>query len=177
MNREAGHDSLQRRRIQQADLNRVTFGFHDKLRGESSRRTKAVESAMVIRPLGITEVGSATVERVGGHRLPHGIGKVRAGINHHCLAAGPCEIEAKLIVPHAEAAVAGLHPWQPERNWNTGVGGEYTPTRGARQVIGRHIAGRKNIRISGGGVSREINSRQAGFQKRIVSNNGILHGS
>lgn len=71
----------------------------------------------------------------GRHRKPRGIGQVRAGFHHDHLAAGPGGIKAKLIVLHAEVAVAGLHLGQPGRGGQTGKG--VAPAKSTRQIIDR----------------------------------------
>lgn len=60
----------------------------------------------MIRPIRIAEVGQIGDERVGLQRRPHGIGQVRASLHHYRRAAGPGDVESKLICPHAEAARA-----------------------------------------------------------------------
>ena len=62
----------------------------------------------MIRPLRIAEVGRAIGERVRSHRSPEGLGQVRADFHYDNPAAGPTDVESKLIRPHSEAAIAGL---------------------------------------------------------------------
>src|ERR1035437_2793478 len=69
-----------------------------------SGRAEAVETTGIIRPLRIAEIGSATGERVGLHRLPSGIGKVGAGFHHDNYVAVAGDVEpkcrqAKLLKP------------------------------------------------------------------------------
>src|SRR5437763_17114055 len=72
-------------------------------------RAEPVETGGIIRPLRVAEIGRAAGERVGGHRRPDGMAQVRAGFHHHDPAAGPGDVESKLIRLHAEARIAGLH--------------------------------------------------------------------
>ena len=78
-------------------------------RSRASRRAETVEAGGIIRPLAIAETGGAAGEGVGAHRRPLGIGQVRAGFHHNDHAAGPGDVESKLIRPHAETAIADLH--------------------------------------------------------------------
>src|ERR1039458_7780834 len=66
-------------------------------RRENSRRAEAVVTAGIIRPLRIAEIGRAAGERVGLHRLPDRIGKIRAGFHHDGLSTGPLDVETELI--------------------------------------------------------------------------------
>jgi hypothetical protein len=60
--------------------------------GVPLRGAEAVEAAGIICPLRITEIGRAGREGVGLHRLPDGIGKIRAGFHHDRLPTGPVDI-------------------------------------------------------------------------------------
>ena len=83
-----------------------------------SRRAEAVETTGIIRPLRIAEIRRAigvdeSVERVGGHRQPDGVCKIRAGFHHNDQIAAARDVESKLIRLHAKAAIAGLRPGVP----------------------------------------------------------------
>ena len=72
----------------------LNFIYHVRIFGNGARhaiiypqlrRAEAVEAVGIIGPLRIAEIGRAGRERVGLHRLPNGIGEVRASVNNHCL--------------------------------------------------------------------------------------------
>ena len=142
----------------------------------ASRRAEAVETGGIIRPLGIAEIGRAAGEGVGSHRRPGGIGQVRAGFHHDDHVAGPGDDEPKLIRPHAKAGIAGLHLRLPQRGRTTAK--RRAPARGPRQVIdGRIVVTVEHIRTNAGGVTLEIDSRQAGAaSERLVPDAGDAVG-
>src|SRR5581483_880299 len=79
------------------------------------RRADAVETAGTIRPLAIAKITTAVGECIGSNWMPDRIGQTRAGFHHHDPAAGPIDVEAKLIRAHPETGVAGLDPRPPGR--------------------------------------------------------------
>src|SRR5205085_2538183 len=82
--------------------------------------------------------------------------------HHHDPAAGPGDVESKLIRLHAEARIAGLHLRQPQRGRTTAKG--RAPARGSRQVIDSRIGVTvEHIETNKAwGVALEMDSCQAG---------------
>jgi hypothetical protein len=76
-------------------------------------RAEAVETGGIIRPLRISEIGRAGRERVGVHRLPIGVGQIRACFHHDDQIAAAGDVESKLIRLHAKAAIISLCLWIP----------------------------------------------------------------
>ncbi len=60
------------------------------------RRAEVVEASWKISPLRIGERSRAGRERIGLHRLPIGIGQIRAGIHTHHLSAGSHRFNTEL---------------------------------------------------------------------------------
>ena len=124
-----------------------------------SQRAQAIETGGMIRPLRIAEVGRAIGERVGSHRRPDGLGKIRAGFYHDNPAARPVDAEPELIRPHSEAGVVGLDQRLPKRGRTSS--NRRTPARGARQVIDScGVVTVECTQINGRSVSLEINPAQ-----------------
>src|ERR1019366_5901676 len=69
----------------------------------------AVEPSGIINPRRIAEIERVAGEGVGLQRKPDGISEVRASLDHYDHAAGPGNIESKLIGPHTKVAITGLH--------------------------------------------------------------------
>ena len=107
----------------------------------------------------IAEIGRATAECVGSHRRPDGIGQIHTGFHHDDQVASTGDVGPKLIHPHAETAIAGLHLRIPQCRWTTSK--SRSPACGVRQVIdGRIVVTIENERTSTWGVSLKIDSPQ-----------------
>src|SRR2546430_871592 len=100
---------------------------------QTSRRAEAVETAGIIRPLGIAEIRRASGEAVCSDRNPDGSGQIRGSFHDNGHAAGPIDVESELICPDPEAGIARLHLWEPEHGWRSAQ--SWTPSSRARQVI------------------------------------------
>src|SRR5207249_851757 len=67
-------------------------------RRQGSERADAVETAAIVLPLRIAEIGPSFCERIGAHRRPDWTGQVRASFHHGRGVARPRDDEAELIV-------------------------------------------------------------------------------
>jgi len=106
---------------------------------QKSRRTETVETAGVIRPLGIAEINRATGEGLGGQRNPHGVGKVCAGFHNNDQTAGAGDIEPKPVRPHTKAGTTGLGLRIPQLGPTPAK--SRAPTHGTRHIAdGRTIS-------------------------------------
>jgi hypothetical protein len=66
-------------------------------RYRASREAKLVETALVICPLGIAEIGQAVGESFGCNRRPYRIRQILAGFHHDDQIAVAGDVETKLI--------------------------------------------------------------------------------
>ena len=131
--------------------------------GYDSGEAEAVEAAGVIRPLGIAEIERTVGEGDVRQWSPNRAGQIGAGFHHDRKIVCAGDVEAKLIVLHAKAAVADLDQGVPQHSRNTCIGGEYIPAGGALQIIGCRVVVRiENRRISVRSVAQEKDFGQAG---------------
>ena len=72
-----------------------------------SRRTDAVKAPGIIRPLRIAEIERSVGEFEGSEHRPYGAGQIGAGFHHDGDIGRAGDVEPKLIVRHAKAAVPG----------------------------------------------------------------------
>src|SRR6185369_2496305 len=105
----------------------------------ASRRSHAVETPGIIRPLRVAEIGCAAREAIGFKRLPNGIGQVGGGFNHDIeIWWCPKDREAKTVGVDAKTGIVVQNFWRrqfPRRCWKTVK--RRAPASGAGQVIDR----------------------------------------
>ena len=107
------------------------------------RRTEAVETGGIIRPLWIAEMGRTAGQRVGCQHRPDRIYQIRAGFNYDDQIVGPGDREPELIRLHTKVLRLRIpqHSREPAKSG--------APARGTRQVIdGRISVTVNNIRIN-----------------------------
>jgi hypothetical protein len=71
-------------------------------------RAYAVIAANVVRLQRFAEIERTVADGVGCQWRPDRACQIGASFHHYHLAAGPVDVEPKLIAPHAKAAITGL---------------------------------------------------------------------
>lgn len=98
------------------------------------RRTEAVVTTGIIRPLRIAEIEQTVREAHGLQRSPCAA-QVGASFHYDGNARCPGDVESKLIRSHTKAAAASLGLRIPEHRWTAAK--RRAPACGSRQVVNR----------------------------------------
>jgi len=129
--------------------------------GGVSRPAQAIEAALIICPVMITECRKASGQGTSPNRCPRRMLQIGADFHDHQDIRGPLDAEAEAGVPNGEIGHAHLDIRVPENDRRTGP--VWTPTAGSRQMInGRHVAALERIHTNTRRVALEVDSPQTG---------------
>jgi len=128
-----------------------------------SGREDAIVAAGIVRLHGFAEIERSAGQGIGQERSPNRVGQVGTGLHHDDLSTGPIDVETKLMVLQAKVRAACLDLRRPQRDRQTGIGGEGAPARGAPQIKGRRIGVTvKHYLAHAGSITLEIDAGQIG---------------